>query len=243
MSADEPAPRPNLTADDLRHHADNVARLGFTRIADVLSVADLAQARRLLDPIYEGYDPERDSLRRVEGYNFSANLVNKGRFFESLFLREPVYGLTRHVLGADCILSSLNSLEPLRGNAPQGLHRDGGYPPGGPPPSMNTWWIVDDMDSGNGATRLVPGSHLTSDPAQEYESRSVQVAARAGTVVAVDARIVHGASTNHDGRRRRILHIYWVRAGAPQQTEQRRYLAPELQARLDATTRRVLALD
>ena len=60
-----------------------------------------------------------DSLGRVQGYSFSANLVNKGPFFEALFLRKSVYGLMQSRLGEDCNLSSHNSLEPLKGQGDQ----------------------------------------------------------------------------------------------------------------------------
>ena len=238
-----PLPRPHRTGDDLQFHVDNVTRHGFTVIAEVLSTQDLAYLRTILDPIYQAYDPERDGLRRVEGYHFAANLVDKDAFFEALFLRDAVYGLVRHFLGDDCNLSSLNSLEPRRGNPLQGLHRDGGFPLSDSLQSMNTWWVVDDMDAANGATRVVPGSHLTDEAPGAYETEAVQVAAPAGCVVATNARLVHGACVNHNGRRRRVLHTYWVRAGEPQQTEQRRYLSTAVQARLPARARAVLRLD
>ena len=234
-----PVPRPQRSADDLRAHAEHLDRLGITLIADVLDADDLAEARRLLDPIYDGYDPERDSLGRVEGYHFAANLVDKAPFFQDVFLREPVYGLVRHILGDDGNLSSLNSLEPRRDNPQQGLHRDGGFPSGA---SLNTWWVIDDMDADNGATRVVPGTHRTDDEPAACEADAVQLVASAGTVAVIDARLVHGAGVNREGRRRRLLHAYWVRAGLPQQTEQRRYLSAQEQARLDARTRAVLRI-
>src|SRR5262249_362801 len=107
--------------DFLRH----VTEMGFAIIPGVLSDEELGFVRQELDRIYPLYDPDRDGLRRVPGSNFSSNLVNKSPFFETLFLRHPVYDLARRLLGEDCILSSLNSLEPLQGQGNQGLHRDG----------------------------------------------------------------------------------------------------------------------
>ena len=99
------------------------------------------------------------------------------------------------------------------------------------------------MDRKNGATRVLPGSHLTDSPAPEDEKDVIHVEVPPGTVVVINASLLHGASTNHSGRRRRVLHGYFVRKGAQQQTDQRKYLSPETKAILPPATRRVLALD
>ena len=149
----------------------------------------------------------------------------------------------RYFLGQDCILSSLNSLEPLQGQGDQSLHRDTGTPPGDAVSSLNSLWVVDGMDVDNGATRVLPGSHLADLQAPDDEKEVVHVEVPPGTVVVINASLLHGASANHSGRRRRVLHGYFVRKGAKQQTEQKKYLSAETQAALPLATRRVLALD
>ena len=112
------------TADKVfQNHLQNLEKNGFTIVSNVLTEDELCFLRGTLDSIYATFDPERDGLRKVEGYHFASNLVNRGPFFESIFLRSPVYDLARHLLGEDCILSSLNSLEPLKNQGSQGLHR------------------------------------------------------------------------------------------------------------------------
>jgi ectoine hydroxylase-related dioxygenase (phytanoyl-CoA dioxygenase family) len=196
-----------------------------------------------MDRIYAEYDPGRDSLQKVPGYNFTANLVNKHPFFQSVFLRPAVYQLMRHFLGQDCILSSLNSLEPLKGQDNQRLHRDRLTPPGQEVVAMNSLWVIDDMDRDNGATRVVPGSHRMEISPDETEQRAVHVAAPAGHVIVINSSLLHGASANHSGRRRRIVHGYFTRRGLEQQTEQKKYLSPQVQASLPPLARQVLALD
>ena len=118
------------TADKvLQTHFQNLEENGFTIVSNVLTEDELCFLRGALDNIYATFDPERDGLRKVDGYHFASNLVNKGPFFESIFLRSPVYELVRYLLGEDCILSSLNSLEPLKNQGNQRLHRDGSAAP------------------------------------------------------------------------------------------------------------------
>ena len=232
------------TADAIfQNHLQDLEVNGFTIASNVLTEDELRFLRGALDSIYATFDPERDGLRKVEGYHFASNLVNKGTFFESIFLRSPVYDLARHLLGEDCILSSLNSLEPLKNQDSQGLHRDGSPAPDSGPIVANSLWAIDDMNKDNGATRLIPGSHKTDDPPPDDEAGVVYAEIPAGSVVITNAHILHGASANPSGRRRRVMHGYFTRRGLPQQLEQRRYLSPEVQARVSPLARRVLALE
>ena len=232
------------TADAaFQNHIQNLEENGFTIAANVLTEDELRFLRGAIDSIYATYDPERDGLRKVEGYRFASNLVNKGPFFESIFLRSPVYDLARHLLGEDCILSSLNSLEPLKNQGNQGLHRDGPPAPDTGPIAANSLWAVNDMSKANGATRLVPGSHKTDEAPPDDEASVVYAEVPAGSVIVINAHILHGASANPSGRRRRVMHGYFTRRGLSQQLEQKRYLSPEVQDRVSPLARNVLALD
>ena len=232
------------TADEvLQNHIQNLEENGFTIVSDVLTEEELCFLRGAIDSIYATYDPERDGLRKVEGYHFASNLVNKGSFFESIFLRSPVYDLACHLLGEDCILSSLNSLEPLKNQGNQGLHRDGPLAPDTGPIGANSLWAIDDMNKANGATRLVPGSHTTDEPPPDDEAGVVYAEIPAGSVIVISAHILHGASANPSGHRRRVMHGYFTRRGLSQQLEQKKYLSPEVQARVSPLARNVLALD
>ena len=232
------------TADEVfQNHLQNLEENGFTIASNVLTEDELRFLQGGLDSMYATFDPERDGLRKVEGYRFASNLVNKGAFFESIFLRSPVYDLACYLLGEDCILSSLNSLEPLKDQGNQRLHRDGLPAPNSGPIVANSLWAIDDMNKANGATRLIPGSHKTDELPPDDEAGVVYAEIPAGSVIITNAHILHGASANPSGRRRRVMHGYFTLSGLPQQLEQKKYLSPEVQARLSPIARRVLALD
>ena len=64
---------------------------------------------------------------------------------------------------------------------------------------VNIMWMLVDFTEANGATRLVPGSHLTGaqpDPAVPHRTASVAAAAPAGTALAWDGRTWHSAGLN-----------------------------------------------
>lgn len=178
-----------------------------------------------------------------------ANLVNKGRVFEEVIVTHAVLEAMAHVLGAQFKLSSLNvrSADPYS-PCDQPLHADSaaiaderGYW------VCNSVWMLDDFTPENGATRMVPGSHRWKrlPPPEMYETHPEQqlVTGKAGDVVIINAHMWHGGTANRTASPRRALHVYYTRWDKPQQQWQRKWLSEEVQARLPAEVRNILALD
>lgn len=213
---------------------------GYVVVPNVLSQEEIEYGREKLDELYESVDPELDapgmslkegaaagreqSSERPTDKNFVTNLVSKDPFFADLMNREPVITLVRSVLGEEAILSSLNSLEPLQGHGHQELHRDEG--PVGPegPVIVNSLWVFDDMNEDNGATRIVPGTQQDDQLATEDDPRLMYVEAPAGSVIVVNAHMLHAASMNKDGRRRRVAHVFYTKADRETQTDWQTYV-------------------
>jgi ectoine hydroxylase-related dioxygenase (phytanoyl-CoA dioxygenase family) len=230
---------------------------GCVVVPGVLSESELEQGRALLDALYAAFDPEvdpagidisagkaGDALREASPtVNWASNLASKSPFFRDLTRRQPVRSLVESVLGDDIALSSLNSLEPLHGQGHQTLHRDEG--PVGPegPVVVNTLWVFDDMDRSNGATRYVPGTQHGDDLVGDDDPRVLYAEVPAGSVIVMNAHMLHGASTNRDGRRRRVVHVYFTRRGRPVQTDWRRYVPAEVRSELSEDDRRLLGLE
>jgi ectoine hydroxylase-related dioxygenase (phytanoyl-CoA dioxygenase family) len=69
------------------------------------------------------------------------------------------------------------------------------------------------------------------------------VTGKAGDVVNLHAHMWHGGPANRTARPRRAMHVYYTRWDKPQQQWQRKWLSEEVQARLPAEARNILALD
>ena len=115
------------------------------------------------------------------------------------------------LIGERFFLAQAEGREPLAGGGHQPLHRDlSAQRPGD---TVNAIAYLDDYGPANGATRLIPGSHRPApgEPPFDFtdESRSVQLSGRAGDILVFDADLVHAASVNLDGARRRSLLITW----------------------------------
>ena len=80
------------------------------------------------------------------------------------------------------------------------------------PAVVNAMWMVSDYTERNGATRLVPGSHLSGkQPAQKVPHQCPTIAAEgpAGTVVVWDGRTWHAAGANNSDKPRYGVTSYY----------------------------------
>jgi hypothetical protein len=101
------------------------------------------------------------------------------------------------LVGGPFYFSQVEGREPLPGAGHQPLHRDGlGQN------CVAALIFLDPYGPDNGATRVVP-RHL--DSGQPDEALAVTLAGEAGDILVFDADLLHGATQNHAGTRRRSL--------------------------------------
>ena len=213
--------------------------------------ADLLQAlRRRIDQLFDEEGAAAGSeFKQEPGARRLANLVNKGALFEDVILTPRVLECMAHVLGPGFKLSSVNVRSALpNSDCDQPLHADSGAVADETGYFVcNSVWILDDFTAENGATRMVPGSHLWRrlPPPDMYAPHPAQqlVTGAAGSVVVMNAHMWHGGTANRTAQPRRAMHVYYTRFDQPQQQYQKRWLSPEVQARLSPEARCILALD
>jgi ectoine hydroxylase-related dioxygenase (phytanoyl-CoA dioxygenase family) len=181
-----------------------------------------------------------------------SDLVNKGAEFDRVYTHPRVLAGIYHVIGRDFKLSSLNARDALPGEGNQDLHTDWGQPRKGNSFNVcNSVWLLDDFTDDNGATRVVPGTHVDTpqpgevleDPAATHPDE-VKLIAPAGTVVIFNSHLWHGGTKNVTGDQlRRAIHCYFTAREYPQQLNQRQYLRPETWKRLSPAARYILDVD
>ena len=113
------------------------------------------------------------------------------------------------LVGERFFLAQVEGREPLHGGGMQLLHRDlSAQRPGDTAIALA---FFDDYGPGNGATRLVPGSHRPRPDAPPLdgndESQVVQLSGCAGDILVFDADLIHAGSLNRSGARRRSILI------------------------------------
>jgi ectoine hydroxylase-related dioxygenase (phytanoyl-CoA dioxygenase family) len=226
-------------------------REGYLVLPNVLSISELDELRAAFDSrmqaVYARIPTEAQRDRHL------TDMVNASPACDRLWTHPLVLAAVDHVLNRPYKLSSLNGRDPLRGHGEQALHCDWGARRADDPfHVVNSLWLLDDFLPDNGATRLVPGSHLeTWDPthtttaldAHGIHPRQLLLQGVTGSVVVINAHLLHGGTANRGTARRRVLHGYFTAREHAQQLDQRACLRVVTQQRLSSSQRWILDVD
>lgn len=187
---------------------------------------------------------------KEEGADRLADLVNKGALFDIFYTHPRVLAAMVEVLGQDFKLSSLNYRAAIPGKGLQKLHVDwhetvdpGQYK------VCNSIWLLDDFSKANGATRIVPGTHLNGklpqeelkDPLRPHPDEII-IAAPAGSVFIFNSHAWHGGTNNTTAHPRRSIHSYFCQIDQPQQIDQQRYITQSTKQRLSLSALNILGV-
>ena len=173
------------------------------------------------------------------------DLLNKGEVFDRVFQDPVVLAAVFHVLGENMRVYSLNYRATLPHQGHQGLHGDwkGAVAPGDFY-IINSMWCLDDFTPENGATRAVPGSHMSGkwptddlDDAKDTHPDQVLLTAPAGSVIIFNSHVWHGATHNSTEQPRRGMTMSYGRRDIPQQLDQRAYIRKVVYDRLSPAGR------
>ncbi len=200
-----------LDGDALDAHVAAIARDGYTIVPDAIDPAlvdDLGTDLRRLEDLF-GIVPATNSFegaRTVRIYN----LLALGRLYEAIPVHEHVLPIVERVLDRGCLVSSLSSIAILPGETAQPIHADDQLIPLTKPhaPTVcNSMWALTDFTEANGATRVVPGSHLADhspdyDPTAATTYDSIPAEMPAGSVLVWHGSLWHGGGANTTDERR-----------------------------------------
>ena len=155
-------------------------------------------------------------------------LVNKGQAFIDLLSHGEARELIGHVLGEAYLLSGFDANIANPGGVSMKLHTDQWWMPApmhrhrhrrvgsitrdnfdddapetapmiAPTASCNIMWMLDDFTQENGATRIVPGSHMSGrrpDPEKDKDVPTVAAVGPAGAAMVFEGRLWHGTGAN-----------------------------------------------
>jgi ectoine hydroxylase-related dioxygenase (phytanoyl-CoA dioxygenase family) len=189
---------PPLTTD-VEEAKEHLARYGLARIPNALSPEEVAALLGRLTAQAEAERKAGVAFLESGGANQRIwNLPSKGQVFRDLLTKPQVREFARHLLGDYCLSSHTANIAGPGGEA-MVLHSDQGYAPRSidMPLTMNVMWMLVDFTDENGATRMVPGSHLVqAEPPRDAAPATVAGVGPAGTALVFDGRIWHGTGAN-----------------------------------------------
>ncbi len=190
-----------LTGAQLTGHLDAIARDGYTIVEDAIP-SDLLDALtedlERLEQVYEIVP----SPNVFEGANTLRvyNLLALSRIWQDVPVHEHVLPIVEGVLDHGCLISSLSSIRIRAGETAQPIHADDQLMPLAKPhvPTVcNTMWALTDFTAANGATRIIPGTHLgdhSPNYGEEYESMAAEMPS--GGVLIWHGSLWHGGGAN-----------------------------------------------
>lgn len=214
---------------------------GLARLAGVLSPAETSAALTRLTEQAAGEDahgcgfhdssPEPTAAQPSGPNQRVWNLINKGEVFRRLVMNRTAHELIRHVLGKDFLLSSFTANIARKGGIAQPLHADQQYVPVATPYAVvaNCAFMLCDFTADNGATKVIPGTHLGQRyPVRGETYASLPVTGPAGSLLVFDGRLWHGTGANRTDAPRYGLLAYFSRPFIRQQENFTVSVAPEV---------------
>jgi ectoine hydroxylase-related dioxygenase (phytanoyl-CoA dioxygenase family) len=230
-----------LDAATLDAHSEAIARDGYTILERVIDPAFVDALNDDLLRLERAYDV-RPSDNSFEGAHTVRiyNLLAFGKLYEAIPVHDDVLPVVERVLDAGCLVSSLSSISIQPGEHAQPIHADDQLIPLDKPhaPTVcNSMWALTDFTEANGATRIIPGSHL-ADSSPDYGAPYDSIAAEMpkGSVLVWHGSLWHGGGANTtDERRVGIAMNYcagWIRQQENQQLGIPREIAAGFSPRL-----------
>ena len=220
------------TADD---HAARVAADGYAIIEDAIAPDLLAGLQSELDRLEDELqvrpaDNDFEGRHTLRVYN----LLARGEIWAKVPVHPAVLPVVEGVLDRGCLVSSLSSISIGPGETAQPIHADDQLMPLAKPhaPTVcNTMWALTDFTAANGATRIIPGSHL-ADTSPDYGAPydSIPAEMPAGSVLVWHGSLWHGGGANTTGERRVGVAMNYCAGYIRQQENQQLGIPPGLAA-------------
>ena len=218
---------------DTNSHIARIRALGYTIVENAIAPTLIDALQLALDRLEHerGIVPAANSF---EGHHTVRiyNLLAHAACFQEIPVHEAILPIVEGVLDTGCLISSLSSIAIDPGEIAQPIHADDMVIPLEKPHRAiicNTMWALTDFTEDNGATRLVPGSHLNDeapDPFQQYPTVAAEM--EKGSVLVWVGSLWHGGGANHTGARRVGIAMNYCAGYIRQQENQQLGVPPQL---------------
>lgn len=234
---------------------------GFIVIPNVLSPAELAAIRTALAPWIDGGKSGRNDFEGFRTNRVYAMLA-KSPVFAELAIHPLALAFAEAELGPTCLLSACLAINLRPGETVQPWHHDDS---GGPRPrkayGVSAFWAIDDTTELNGATEVIPGSHLWGEVAIDgaigpanftdaslrdgkgdpgARADAVKLVMPAGSLALAKGTLVHRGGANRSDRPRLIITPQYCAGWVRQLENMVLAVPPEIAATLPERARELI---
>ena len=190
---------------------------GYVVLPELLSADQIANARTALDKLIAL--ARLDPTWHAGGTLHLNDLVNEPAF-DPVWKSDRLLSAIVHVIGYDLRIGSVAYRAPQPGYGAQTLHADFMQGYRGEYQVATAIVALTDFTATNGATRVIPGSHLPGDIAVPSDTDTPHPAQRfvtctAGSAIAFNGHLLHSGTRNASQETRHALQITFARPTAP----------------------------
>jgi ectoine hydroxylase-related dioxygenase (phytanoyl-CoA dioxygenase family) len=228
--------------------AGHVAAHGVVIVDDLLPLMLLDQFADEIAPHIEAntYGPDDFSGRLTRR---TGSLIARSRAAREIAAHPTVLAVAAQVIDAQKYqlhLTQVISISP--GQRAQPMHRDqwawDQFPfPAGREVELAAIWAMTEFTEENGATHVMPGSHLDDDRAPHPRSESVQAVMRRGSVLLYTGSTFHAGGENRSDAVRHALQFVYCAAWLRQEENQYLSTPPEVARELPDDLLRLMGYD
>jgi ectoine hydroxylase-related dioxygenase (phytanoyl-CoA dioxygenase family) len=237
---------------------DSLDRNGYVILGPLLDADQLHKMRYRYDAAIkeEGANPENAEKKGIARVvDTVVKPMNRDGLLDPIFMHPRLLAAVRHVLGLHLKYIGSNYHCALPGYGHQGIHADFVWGVKGEPQVVNAVWLIDEFSQDNGATRIVPGSHLlgihpsgdlvNGEPrdANAPVEGEIKVTGSAGSCFVYNAHMWHGGTQNITSKLRRAQHAFFSRSHRPASTDVPAVIDKQVYERLGRIARAVLDIE
>ena len=183
---------------------EQLERDGYAVLERYLGADDVAAKKADLARILAKNPTGRNDFEGFSTQRIYA-LFAKTRSFDAQATDPLILGVLERILGPGFQLSAPVGISIGPGEKAQPVHTDDGVYPVPRPHKhfvVNTMWALDDFTKENGATVIVPGSHLLVGERPKKDSPTIRAVMPAGSVLIFVGSVFHGGGANTTQRSR-----------------------------------------
>ena len=231
---------------NIAHHVSELRTHGYSIIRNAFSAETAAALKASLDATAATLGIN-GAASRFEGYRTVRiyNLLAHSEAYWSIPLHPVVLGVAEQFLDPECLLSSISAISLGGGEVEQPLHCDTQQiplPRPHAPIAMNAMWAISDFTEANGATRIIPGSHLrdTTPPYGATGIATVPAEMPAGSIMLFDSALWHAGGANQTNALRYAISNYYCVGWMRQQENQQLGIAQAVAAKMPLRLQQLL---
>lgn len=202
-----------LNDDLLKYHCENIRRKGYTILEGAVPKADLDELQHKFELVFAKYQElfDIEELKASDEHNGFRMPFFFDKFFLKLVTNDKVLSIVNELMGYNFVLNQQNAISNPGGEKynQSKWHRDLPYSHyvSSRPLMINALFCLDDFTLANGATRVIPGSHLFEKfPSEKYIDENTSIAeAPSGSFIILDSMLFHSGTSNKTSKPRRAI--------------------------------------